>query len=112
MEGYEEKSLILGDILELGESEKSICEEIGARVARSEIRNLYLFGRMAKAIKSAAHKSGFPLERIFTNSDLSRPEITASQVIKSSSHGALILMKASRAVALERVIECLNEDNI
>lgn len=110
-QGYEEKSLILGDILELGASEKSICEEIGARLAHSGICNLYLFGRMAKSIKSAAHSGGFPLERIFINSDLSRPEITVSQVIKNSRPGALILMKASRGVALERVIECLNEDN-
>lgn len=105
-----EKSLVLGDVLELGEMEKEIHLEIGKHIPSEKIHNLFLFGKAAENIGKGAISNGFPTQRIFINSDLSRPYITAEQIRANCSLGEHILFKASRGIRLERVIDYITEN--
>lgn len=103
------KNLLLGDVLELGKMSKEIHFQIGKSIPEGLFKNLFLFGNFAKFVADGAKSNGFPIERIHINTDLSRPDITASQVLQNSSEGELILMKASRGVRLERVLDYFKE---
>ena len=99
------KSLVLGDILELGEMKDAICFEVGSLILQKDFSNLFLFGEMSEIIASAAISRGFPKEHIFINTDLSSPAVTADQIRMHSPRHNPIFMKASRAVKLERVLQ-------
>ena len=103
------KSLVLGDILELGGISEKIHFEIGSAISSDDFNNLFLFGEMSKTIATAAIYYGFPKEHIFINTDLSNPTITANQILKHSHINNPIFMKASRGVRLERVLNSLKE---
>ncbi|MBQ8302980.1 MAG: UDP-N-acetylmuramoyl-tripeptide--D-alanyl-D-alanine ligase [Clostridia bacterium] len=105
---YSRKSLLLGDILELGEASDAIHVKLGSCIPSDEISNLYLFGAIAEKIAIGAIKNGFPPNRIFLNSNTERPDITADQIKKNSVDKEIIGMKASRGIRLERVLSYFN----
>ena len=99
------KSLLLGDILELGDMSQTIHQEIGNYISPHIFNNLFLFGNHIEYIAYSAIEQGFPKERLFINHDLSDPKITAEQIRSNCQKGETIFMKASRAIRLERVLE-------
>ena len=106
--GYSRKSLLFGDILELGEASNDIHKKLGSHIFPDEIFNLYLIGSEAEKIAIGAVENGFSADRIFFNKDLERPDITADQIKKNSIDNEIIGMKASRGVKLERVLSCFD----
>ena len=102
---YQRKSILLGDILELGEQSESIHKSLGEEIAKYNFYNLYLFGKCSKNIYEGAICGGFPQKRIFINEDLDDPSITARQIIHNHTRGEIILMKASRGIRLERILQ-------
>lgn len=109
LSGYDKKSAVLGDILELGEHSRNIHYRIGERICDYNLRRLYLFGKESASIRDGAIKGGFPLENIFYNSDATRPDITASQIKENSASGEIILLKGSRGMRLERILDLFDE---
>ena len=105
LRGYSRKSLILGDILELGEHSDAIHRKIGRLINCRDFYNIFLFGNNAKYIGNEAISRGFPAEHVFCNCLIESPEITALQVIKNSIPGELLLVKASRGMKMEKVME-------
>ena len=80
--------------------------DFGTITSRSaSIANIFLFGKEAKEIGEGAKESGFPSNRIFFNNDISAPQITADQIRKVCQSEEVLLMKASRKVQLERVLD-------
>lgn len=104
-------SLILGDVSELGNYEESILFTIGAGISSKLFENLFLFGKRIDHIMQGAISSGFKKENIHLNYDLSRPEVSAMQIQKHCKSGELILMKASRSVRLERILDYFKGGN-
>ena len=102
------KHLLLGDILELGDMSDSIHYNIGRMISPSVFQNLFLVGEAVKNVKAGAISIGFSAERIFLNDNLSAPEYTTSQIKKYCNMGDMIFMKASRAIRLERIIDCFD----
>ena len=103
------KSLLLGDVLELGDKSEEIHYGIGQSIPKGLFKSIFLFGNFAEHTARGAVNDGFPMERIHINTDLSRPEITALQINEYCDAGELILMKASRGVKLERVLDFFKE---
>jgi UDP-N-acetylmuramoyl-tripeptide--D-alanyl-D-alanine ligase len=99
------KHLLLGDVLELGRLSRDIHYDIGKSIPHDLFTNLFLFGDFSEIVKQGAIDSGFEEKRIHTNLDLNYPEITANQIKKHCNDDDIILMKASRAVRLERVLD-------
>ena len=104
---YEHKSALLGDILELGDMSESIHYMIGKKCAEYNLRTLYLFGKYSEFTEAGAVSGGFGYERIFKNTSLSTPEITAMQIYNNTVEREIILFKASHAIDLGRVVSLL-----
>ena len=108
---YPARSAVLGDILELGEHSKKIHRQIGKELVSFEFHKIYLFGNLVESVRDGAVEYGFPEERIFLNTDLNRPDITASQIKVNFQTGEIILLKASRSIRLERILDFFDDSS-
>ena len=102
---YPKHALVLGDILELGEYCQDIHYRVGKLARPCDFEHLFLFGEYAEFIHHGALENGFNKDKIFINSNLDRPDITAEQIKANCDKDELILMKASRGVRLERILD-------
>ena len=99
------KIVVAGEMLELGESEKEIHEETGRQLAASGIDFLIGVRGLAREMTESAKNAGLNETKFFDNSD-EAGEFLASE-IKASD---LILVKGSRGVRTEKVVEKLFEN--
>ena len=61
------KIALLGDMLELGENEKSMHFSIGQYISKLNIDQLICYGNLAEEIEKGARSSGFKNSRSFFN---------------------------------------------
>ena len=105
LSSYQRKSVLIGDILELGEQSEAIHKELGKTIAKYNFYNLYLFGNYSKNIYDGATEAGFPPKRIYLNNDTTRYVITANQIRNNHTRGEIILLKASRGMKFEYILD-------
>jgi UDP-N-acetylmuramoyl-tripeptide--D-alanyl-D-alanine ligase len=103
LEGFDNKMLVLGDMLELGDNEEEFHLEIGRMIDPDQIQHLYTFGKLAEFIAKGALERFSP-ENV--HSFQNKKELSA-ELKNQTKSGDLILFKASRGMALEEVIEAL-----
>ena len=101
------KCVLIGDMLELGSYAEGAHKELGALAARLGIDKIFAFGAWAEAVALGAVSAGFSKDSIFINGDISRPDITARQILDRCDAGDIVLLKASRGTRLERVTEAI-----
>ena len=101
-------SALIGDMLELGDKTEELHEYIGRKCAKYKIKKLYAFGNFAKSVARGAILEGMDEDRIFINTEVERPDITASQ-IKETYFGERILVKASHSVKIHRITDILKK---
>ena len=101
-----EKSLLLGDILELGDMSDEIHFEIGKAISHKIFSNLFLFGNHISKVRLGAIENGFLPDRIYVNSNASDPLLSAMQIRQNCRANDMIFMKASRGLKLERILDC------
>ena len=99
----ENKIAILGDMLELGEYSQKAHEEIG-RLAAEGVDFLITVGQNGKIIALAAEKSGLPKEKILSFNKAEEAIKPVKKIIKNQD---LILIKASRGIGLDKVVDSL-----
>lgn len=102
---------VLGDMLELGEKSPELHRSVGAYFASKGGRLLFTFGERASDIAAAAVKGGVTQESVYVNRDKDCPEITGEMLIHGLKTGDVVLFKASRSMALERIIAYLRENS-
>ena len=95
---------ILADMLELGEKSKEFHMTVGKYVAQSSADRLYCYGEMAKNYIIGAVENGFDKNRCMHFSD--RDEL-ADYLRGRLKSGDSVLLKGSRAMALEEVFKAL-----
>ncbi|TSC81402.1 MAG: UDP-N-acetylmuramoyl-tripeptide--D-alanyl-D-alanine ligase [Parcubacteria group bacterium Gr01-1014_19] len=95
------KVAVLGDMLEIGKYAIEAHEEIG-RLAAKVFDVLVTVGPRAKFIADAANKSGLSKKNIFTFDFADQAKDPVEDLIKK---GDLILIKASRAIGLDKIVE-------
>ncbi|MDR1148475.1 MAG: UDP-N-acetylmuramoyl-tripeptide--D-alanyl-D-alanine ligase [Spirochaetaceae bacterium] len=90
---------VIGSMMELGGDSKAAHERLGERLARSKADIIFLFGEDAKAayIKLQNTKNKF----VFYTNDINELKL---KVNDSAKKGDILLLKGSRACALENVI--------
>jgi len=97
-----ERRAVLGDMLELGPDSERFHEEMGRQV--SPRTWLYVVGAFAAAVERGARAGGVKPERIRRFENV--PDMAAA-VLADARPGDLVLVKGSRGMRLERVVEAL-----
>ena len=101
---------VLGDMYELGESAPRLHEEIGLEFARVGGSLLYTFGKSADNIALGAVLGGVLNENIYRNDDVSNPSLSGEMILGSIRRGDVLLVKASRGAAAERILNYIKEN--
>lgn len=102
---------LLGDMLELGEKTRLLHEEVGRYYAKSGLSLLFTFGAAAESIAIGARHGGMQERCIFSNPNPTDPATSADQIKGVLRTGDVLLIKASRALAAERIAALLQTEN-
>ena len=105
LDGYRNKIAILGDMLELGENEEELHRNIGRQVDPDKLDYLLLFGPLSKYIYDESVKV-MGENRVFYFDNKDKLVDKAKYIIKK---GDIVLVKASRSMHLEEIIESLGD---
>lgn len=103
---------LLGDMLELGEYSRLMHDQLGQYAAQMQIQKLFCYGQMADIVAEAAIKKGIRAENVFVCVDTRDAQSMADMILETLVPGDVLLVKASRAVQAERVIECMKKKKI
>ena len=101
--GFERKILVLGDMLELGDQEKEFHFEMGKRIEPQKIHYIFTLGHLGAQIAQGA-KTNFPEDRVFSFDEKTH---LIEELKKYTNKESIILVKASRGMRLEEVVEAL-----
>ena len=104
--GQSRKRLIVvaGEMLELGPDEASLHRAAGREIAANGVNEIWGVRGLAKEIAEGAAEAGVTATRFFNSS-----EEAATEIVKEVQEGDLILVKGSRGVATEKVVNALRE---
>ncbi len=108
MKQYEQKIAVIGDMLGLGDEEIKMHEEIGKKINPKEVEYLFTIGPLAKHIAKTAGIN-FDKDKIISCNNKTQLVEKLKKVIKPKS---IILIKASRPLELEEVVERLQKEVI
>ena len=103
-EGRKRLLVIAGEMLELGPEEASLHRAAGRDIAETGVNLLWGVRGLAKEIVAGAEQAGLSGTRFFASSD-----DAANEIVKEVKEGDLVLVKGSRGVATEKVINALKE---
>jgi UDP-N-acetylmuramoyl-tripeptide--D-alanyl-D-alanine ligase len=98
---------VLGDMLELGPDTDKLHLELGARAASADLALLVCVGALAPHIAQGARSAGMAGDRIVTTLDRVQ---AAHLALARSQAGDAVLIKASRGVKLEAVLEAMRAE--
>lgn len=101
--GYKQKIVILGDMFGTGEDEIRIHEKIGEEIDPKEIDYVFTIGELARNIATKA-QSRFQAERVFS---FMEKTILLKKLKKVIKEDAVLLIKGSRILKLEEIVDCL-----
>jgi UDP-N-acetylmuramoyl-tripeptide--D-alanyl-D-alanine ligase len=106
LEGFHRKIVVLGDMLELGERAEHFHFEGGRQAASMSPDMLILAGAFAGSFRQGAAAAGLPGDRVHCFEDSqAASEFVATGVRK----GDLVLVKGSRGVRMDRVVQRIEE---
>lgn len=94
---------VLGDMLELGEHAKSAHRKLGVQVVRAGAARLYATGEYAGTVAEGATGAGMDPGKIFIGTHEEIVEALKGRL----SPGDWVLVKGSRRMAMEKVVEGL-----
>jgi len=100
------KIAVIGDMLELGEDSAYWHGRLGTWIAGIKPDRLIVTGKMADTVKEAAYNAGLEIMRITVAPDIEDIKKALSSI---NSKDTIVLVKASRSLKLDRVVEFLKE---
>ncbi|HKW86712.1 MAG TPA: UDP-N-acetylmuramoyl-tripeptide--D-alanyl-D-alanine ligase [Nitrospiraceae bacterium] len=95
---------VLGDMLELGPETVALHREVGAYLARRGVSVLIVCGVLGHELAEGARAAGMASDHVIKTADAAAAAVSAKAIIRD---GDVVLVKASRGMRLERVIEVL-----
>ena len=98
---------LLGNMYELGANSDRFHEEVGMYFAEQGGSLLFTFGQSADLIAGGAVLGGVETEHIYRNGNTGAPEISGEMLLHALRPGDVLLVKASRGAAAERVLTYL-----
>ncbi len=103
------KIAILGEMRELGEYSASLHREVGKKAAALGVDRLVTIGALAGEIANGAKSGGMSPENITEIADWEDAKSAADAIKAIICDGDTVLIKASRALSLERISKLLQE---
>ncbi|MGD8254697.1 MAG: UDP-N-acetylmuramoyl-tripeptide--D-alanyl-D-alanine ligase [Syntrophobacterales bacterium] len=95
---------VLGDMLELGEDSSTLHRKVGGIVAREGVDHLLAMGEQASHLLAGAAEAGMSDDRLTQAGD---HQEMATQVSSLLAAGDWLLVKGSRGMRMEKVVEQL-----
>jgi UDP-N-acetylmuramoyl-tripeptide--D-alanyl-D-alanine ligase len=99
---------VLGDMLELGVEEEALHRALGVDAARSGLALYAAFGPRSRAAAEAAREAGMPPDSVIEAEDVSALAATLRERL---APGDVLLVKGSRGMKLERLVEALHHSS-
>lgn len=96
------KVLVMGDMLELGRVEGALHREAGKRAATAGVEMLVAVGTLTRSAAETARRAGVP--EVHHHTDSKKAAESLEEFLKD---GDLIVIKGSRGMRMERVVEAL-----
>lgn len=93
---------VLGDMLELGEASRILHEELGALAADQHVDYLFARGQFATDTARGARTAGIATAEVIQDH-----EALAAAIIEAAVPGDIVLVKGSRGMRMERVVDAL-----
>jgi UDP-N-acetylmuramoyl-tripeptide--D-alanyl-D-alanine ligase len=100
--------IVAGDMCELGGDSPALHEELGGRIARSGAEALLAVGEFAEDVARGAREGGLGSGSVAVVGDAGA---AARRAVEMARDGDLVLVKGSRVVGLEAVVEALVGDD-
>ncbi len=104
MAGARPTAAALGDMLEMGEGSGDAHRAVGVRAAELGIGRLFLYGSEIRALAKGAIDAGMSPERVRIHEDKGT---LARDLLGSLECDAVLLVKGSRGMRMEEVVESL-----
>ncbi|WP_404348983.1 UDP-N-acetylmuramoyl-tripeptide--D-alanyl-D-alanine ligase [Sutcliffiella horikoshii] len=101
LDGYGKKIAVLGDMLELGDMEKTFHHEIGQYVKEKNVDYVFTFGALGMEIAKGAQEV---MESSRVKPFMNKQELTR-ELLPLLESGDVVMVKGSRGMKLEEVIE-------
>lgn len=95
--------LAMGDMLELGRVEGALHREAGRRAASAGVRLLFTVGPLSRGAAEAARRAG--VSEVHHHADSDQAAEAIGEYVKD---GDLIVVKGSRGMHMERVVQALS----
>lgn len=100
-----ERVAVLGDMLELGRETQQMHRDVGRFAAGLPLSRLIACGPLGREIASGARDAGMPEQAIAEVADAS----AAADLVKKTVHrGDVVLVKASRGMRMEQIVQGLS----
>jgi len=96
-----ERMAIIGEMKELGDYTEIGHKQVGAALANSELSQVIFYGENASICKDEAILQGYPVSQIQTATNIDQ----LKEFAKNAKAGDIVLVKGSRALALESALE-------
>ena len=106
LSGFLTKIVVLGDMLELGPKEKEFHFEIGEYLDPENIQYVFTYGKLGTFIAKGA-RTNFGQDHVFNFHD--KKELI-EQLKPYLNKDTFVLVKASRGMKLEEVVEAIKEE--
>lgn len=103
--GYDNKILVLGDMLELGESEKDLHYQVGKEIDPKDVHYCLFFGELSYYMYQGALEN-FPKKRLFHFTSKNDLIDKLKSLITRSS---LVFVKGSHGMHMEEIIESISK---
>jgi UDP-N-acetylmuramoyl-tripeptide--D-alanyl-D-alanine ligase len=99
--------VVAGDMCELGGDSPALHEELGERIARAGAKLVIAVGEFAGDVARGSRAAGLATNAV----EVTAGAVEAAKIaVELSREGDLVLVKGSRAVGLETVVEALLGD--
>jgi len=105
MRGGRRTVAILGDMLELGPQSADLHRSVGRAAGKARVDLLFVAGHFATDLADGAMEREMDADRIFTGAK----EAIIEQLIQVLKPNDLILVKGSRGMAMETVVEAISQ---
>ncbi len=101
LNAYKKKMIVIGDMLELGKNAETYHREIGKMLNEESIQYVFTYGKLAEILAEEARKK-YDTGKVQSFNNKTK---IAEEVLKVITENDVVLLKGSRGMALEEIVQ-------